>query len=46
MSHKSLTNLCKVVVIWGGVVGENVVLITSGMQVEALIVDKSEAKLK
>ena len=46
MNHKSLTNLCKVVVIWGGVVGENAVLITSGMQVEALIVDKYEAKLK
>ena len=46
MNHKSLTNSCKVVVIRGGVVGKNAVLITTGMQVKVLIVDKSEAKLK
>jgi len=41
MNHKSLTNSCKVVVIRGGVVGKNALLITTGKQVKVLIVDKS-----
>jgi len=37
---------CKVVVIGGGVVGENAAVIATGMQAEVHIVDKSEARLK
>jgi alanine dehydrogenase len=36
----------KVVILGGGVVGENAAVIATGMQAEVHIVDKSEARLK